>query len=441
MSKPVRRWPPQGVPLGRGPVSVIKRDGRIEPFNRARLMESIRNAGATPSQANLVTDRVSVRIVPRQTVPSAEMSSMVARSLSHVNPTASRNYTEIRDSRLAYNERVNRISSMISMISQQVNSATVRVDSLNGQIQSLPGRLACIRQGNYRLMSNLEKDQSALSQDWSAISSGIRTSANVESETIRMQIQTLQRALSNKTVSGDYNISNLQEVESGIPEIRSRLSAMHSSINSALSPVERKLESINQDLTRAESVVSLIGTAAFPWEENETPVVAIRAKDLNGNVEGIITLTNLKFVFEHEKEIVLKKKLFVITEKKIVREAVVQKPIGMVTDLIQGKVGFFKGAGLFVKFAPTAGVPEMKFDTTGEDADWIAKSYNQIISGQIESELVALSSAKLVDENAEKAGSQLVTCPVCGAPYTEKVYRGQTSLNCKYCGALVSLQR
>ncbi len=184
-------------------------------------------------------------------------------------------------------------------------------------------------------------------------------------------------------------IGNLQEIESGIPEVRLNLSEMYSAITSSLSPLEQKYESIDQDLTRAESTLSLLEGASFPWEESESPILAIKAKDLNSNLEGVLTLTNLNIVFEHEKEVVLKKTLFIVTEKKKVREVEVQKPIGMVTSLIHGKVGFLKGSGLFIKFASEAGIPEMKFDTTGEDADWVTKSYSQIISGQIDKELAA----------------------------------------------------
>jgi predicted nucleic acid-binding Zn-ribbon protein len=403
------------------------------------MIDSMRNAGATPQQANIVTNRVTARLAPRVTVQSTEISSMVARSLSHVNPTASQNYAEIRDQRLAYNERVNRLSVEIAAINQQVNSATARVERLDSQIQSLPRRITKIRQGNYRLLANLEADQAALSRDWNRIAPELRTTTNLKGETVRAQIQNLQRTLTYRVGSGDYNFGNLQEIESGIPELRSNLSEMHSSITSALSPLEQKFENINQDLTRAESTISLLEGASFPWEEGETPILAIKAKDLNSDLEGVITLTNLHFIFEHVKEVALKKILFVVTEKKTVREVMVQKPIGMVTDLVQGKVGFFKGSGLFVKFASEAGIPEMKFDTTGEDADWITKSYSQIISGQTDKELAASTPATEV--KAEKEKLQLVTCPVCSAPYTEKVYRGQTSVNCKYCGALVSLQK
>ena len=108
----------------------------------------------------------------------------------------------------------------------------------------------------------------------------------------------------------------------------------------------------------------------------------------------------------------------------------------MVTRLVEGKVGFFKGAGVFVEFASESGLPEMKFDTTGQDATWLTESYNDIISGDIDDELAATAP----EPTAASAAPQLVACQICGAPYDETVYRGQTSVRCKYCGAVIDLQ-
>jgi hypothetical protein len=195
------------------------------------------------------------------------------------------------------------------------------------------------------------------------------------------------------------------------------------------------MQDIDKDLRKAENTVALISQASFPWEKEETPIIATKVKDLNHDLDGVITLTNLRFILEHEKEIVLKKRLFIVTEKKIIREVAIQTPIGMVTRLVQGKVGFFKGSGLFVEFTSESGTPEMKFDTTGPDAELMTQSYNYIISGQADEELAAIAPATAEDQGAP----QLVTCPICGAPYTEKIYRGQTSVNCKYCDAAIAL--
>jgi hypothetical protein len=189
-------------------------------------------------------------------------------------------------------------------------------------------------------------------------------------------------------------------------------------------------------LRKAERTVALVSQASFPWEEGETPIFASKVKDLNNDLQGFITLTNRRFILEHEKEIILKKRLFIVTEKKTVREVAINKPIGMVTQLVHGKVGFFKGSGIFMTFTPESRLPEMKFDTTGEEAEWMTQSYTYIMSGGADDELATLTP----QTPADQTGPQLLTCQMCGAPYTDQIYRGQTSVNCHYCGAVITLR-
>ncbi len=428
--------PPHFIRPGPPIPMIVKRNGQVEAFNRAKMIASMRNAGATPQQANLATDRVATRLAPGAQIQSQQVSQMVSQSLSEVNPVASKNYMATNEQKTAYNERVNRLSFEISSINQQTNSLSSRIENLNSQIQNIPSRISRIRQAKYRFLTYLETDQAALAQEWNNISPELRTTVNMKAQNIRSQTQMLQQKLSQKAGLGNYNQSNLVEIETGIAPVRSSLSEMYNSLNSSISPAEQKFENINEDLNHVENTLSILQGASFNWEQEETPMLAIEAKELNSDSKGFLTLTNLKFVFEHQKEIVLKKTLFIVTEKKVVREVKVQKPIGMVTDLTQGKVGFFKGTGLYIKFAQESGIPEMKFDTSSQDAEWVTKNYKYIMSGEAEKHLEATNPE---GTTKEQKAPMLVTCTKCGAPYTEKIYRGQTSLNCKYCGAVIAL--
>jgi len=228
----------------------------------------------------------------------------------------------------------------------------------------------------------------------------------------------------------------LQVIDSNLSELRLTLSEIRGYVTSSLTPLEKDYQKIDIDLKKAERTVTLITQASFPWIEGETPIISTKAKDLINNSKGILTLTNLHFIFEYEKEIVLKKRFFIVTEKKIVREVVVHKPIGMVTKMTKGRVGLLKGSGLFVEFTSESGIPEMKLDTKGNEADWIVQSYNYIVSGQADEELSAVTPKA----ESDKETPQLLICQICGAPYTEKIYRGQISVNCKYCKAVITLQ-
>ncbi|UCG37135.1 MAG: hypothetical protein JSV64_02345, partial [Candidatus Bathyarchaeota archaeon] len=176
-------------------VRILKRDGRVQRFSRVKMIKSIRKAGATQQEADLVTKRVSKRLGNRETVPSKEVSSMVARSLSRVNSTASRNYVNHRNQKLAYTQRVNRLSTEITAINQQVNSVTHRIENLEDRIQSLPTRIARIRQANYRVLTHLETDQTFLAETWMELSPELRRTASFKGETLRTRIWDLQQAL------------------------------------------------------------------------------------------------------------------------------------------------------------------------------------------------------------------------------------------------------
>lgn len=416
-------------------VRIIKRDGRVQPYARVKMVKSIRNAGANQQEAELVANRVSKRLQKRESVPSKELSGMVARSLSRVNPQASKQYVNQRNQKLAYTQRINSLNSELTSLNQQLNRVPQRIERLDNRIQSLSTRISRIRQSNYRTLTHLEADQTTLTETWNNLSPDLRSTTNLQSETVQSQLRDLQQVLSSRLASTNYNVGNLQDVDSRLPGLRLNLSELQGTVTSALSPLEKKLQNIDTDLRKAERTVELVADASFPWEQNETPIVAIKVKDLDNDLDGFVTLTNLRFILEHEKEIILKKTLFIVTEKKVVREVAVQKPIGMVTRLVRGKVGFFKGAGLFVEFTKDSRVPDLKLDTSGQDADWVTYSYNAISSGQVEEELASVMPS--ISDREEEP--QLVTCQICGAPYTEKVYRGQTSINCKYCGAVVAL--
>ena len=136
--------------------------------------------------------------------------------------------------------------------------------------------------------------------------------------------------------------------------------------------------------------------------------------------------------FEEIKEIVLRKTFFIVTEKKTVREVMVNTPIGAIEEIQKGNVGFFKGAGLFISFRKSTNVEDLKIDTTGSDADKLLRFYNYIISGEAQKELV-------YDQVEETTKPEIVSCPHCSAPFNEEIMKGQTSISCKYCGTVIKL--
>ncbi len=253
-------------------------------------------------------------------------------------------------------------------------------------------------------------------------------------EDLRSELNDLERELSRRHRDARFEIARLEGVESELSVLGSWVSELEDDVSDTLGEFESRLEGLEEDLKIAEATVDLASKASFPWKEGESPIFAVEAKDMNNDIEGIVTLTNQRFIFESEKEVVLKKRFLIVTEKKKVREVVVDQPIGIIDSIHKGRIGFFAGHGLFIKFKTESRLEEMKLDTKGYEADWMLRFYNFIFSGEADEELASQEKEPGVGETEEP---RPLVCEICGAPYTDEVYRGQTSVQCSFCGAVI----
>ena len=305
-------------------------------------------------------------------------------------------------------------------------------DSLN----KLPARIAQIRKMNYRALANLESDQTALVERWASIGPGLKEIIRSGVSSLRPEISILESEISQRRMDTVYNTMRLTNLEIRLSTLQLRLSDLSAHVSKSLGDIEGKLQSVEQDVALAEGTLNLISQASFQWKEKEFPIYAVNGKDMNRDAEGVITLTNLRFLFESEKEVVLKKRLFIATEKKKVRETLLDQPVGIIDSVTKGRVGLLAGAGLFITFKPQSGLQEMKFDVKGHEADSVIRFYNYIVSGQADAEA---SSVEGPPPPPTDEKPKITVCPRCGAPFTEEIYRGQTSVQCRYCGAVIPL--
>jgi DNA-directed RNA polymerase subunit RPC12/RpoP len=188
----------------------------------------------------------------------------------------------------------------------------------------------------------------------------------------------------------------------------------------------------------AEQTLEFFTEANFPMKQDESPVLAITGKILKGDKnEGILYFTNQRFIFEAKKEVVLEKKLFIVTKKKIERVVMIDQPIGAVKEISKGRVGFIAWTGIYVKFKPDSNQEEVQFDVEGWEADLIGKFFDYIVGGDADKDISAL---KVVTGTPATPSIQLVYCPRCSAPYTREIFKGQKTVQCQYCGTQIVVQ-
>jgi hypothetical protein len=361
-------------------------------------------------------------------IPRADRTRRNARTSTkrRIQTNVQKTTTEPTTSLDEFSQKMSTIKNELINLNFRTKNLPSRLSQLDNYIKEIPNRMSNIESNGYHIPSNTENISKELSEQWINASQGINEYISEQTRILLSRHNELDMFVNRAS-----SINDLSKYDYQLANLNRDLSLVESSLNSRLDTYQSQYSSINSTLKRAEDTLSNLSNTSINLKNSEYPLIAIEATDLTNDKKGILTLTNQRVLFEEVKSEVLKKTLFFETERKTTREVTLDHPVGSIESIEKGRVGFFKGAGLYIKFKPEIGVGEIKIDTRNNDDDELINKYNYVMSGQAEIEL---------DPNKEE-GDKIapVFCPNCSAPYTEEIYKGQTSLKCKYCNTVIKL--
>ncbi|UCH70837.1 MAG: hypothetical protein JSV29_02325 [Candidatus Bathyarchaeota archaeon] len=336
--------------------------------------------------------------------------------------------------------RLQSIDRGLSGASGMISSVESDLNYVDGATASLPARLSKVRSQGYECMSHLEKNQDLLTAKWADSGPLIKQGFRDNVQPLRGEISRLRSEINRLRREIEYgNLAQVRSLASSLSteasSLNSRAASETSNFSSSLREFKSSVSALDRDLRIAETTMGWVSQASFPWKGGESPVLASKAKIMTGDkTSGTLFLTNQRFIFEGVKEVALKKILFIATKKKTVRTVLVDQPIGIIQEMSKGRVGFLAWAGVYVRFKPTSGLEEIPFDVKGDEVDMITKFFNYIISGEADVDIATVrgEAPKITPPTAK-----ILRCQTCGAPYAREVYRGQTSVQCEYCGTVI----
>ena len=317
------------------------------------------------------------------------------------------------------------LSREVNSLVFRVNNLPSRVNQVDNSIKGISNRITAVKAGGYYLPKNLEEESEQLIEKWSQAAPEITGYSTQQSHSLLQKQNILE-----SDIQRSNSLNDLNQNELNLSNLTQSLVLIEGALNSRLQDYQSQYSQLNKELLRAEETSKNLSNTSIQWKSNEYPIYATKIMDLTNNKEGILTLSNYRILFEEEKEEVIKKTLFFATEKRTIREVLLDQPIGSIDNIEKARVGLFKGAGLYIKFKPQTGLDEIKIDTRSDDDQDIIHFYNQIITGNIESE------TKTGTTSTVNVPTQ---CPNCSAPFTEDILKGQTSIKCNYCGSVIKL--
>jgi len=396
---------------------------RRKPKKRSEKKPERRPAGPRRVPARRPTRRVQAR----------EPEAMPARRRPERMSAMDKEKQDLRS-------RLRSIEGELSSTSGIISSVESDLNYVEGAMASLPARLSKVRSQGYECMSYLEKSQDLLTTKWAESGPLIKQGFLDSVQPLRGEVSRLRSEINRLTTEIEHGSlgwvrSSASSLSSEVSSLKARTASETSKFSISLNEFKNSVSALDRDLRIAETTMGWVSQASFPWKEGETPVLALKAKIMTGDKnDGTLFLTNQRFIFEGTKEVVLKRVLFIATKKKTVRTVLVDQPIGIIQEVSKGRVGLLAWAGVYVRFKPDSGLEEIPFDVKGEEVDMTTKFFNHIISGEAD---VDIATVRGVAPKIAPPTVKVLRCPTCGAPYTREVYRGQTSLQCKYCGSVI----
>lgn len=317
-----------------------------------------------------------------------------------------------------------------------VESKMARMESAMGY---LPSRLSSVRTREYAAMAHLEKSIELLTGKWADTAPLLKQSFSNSLQPLVAHIHALgteARRLRSDINRGNISIARLAITRLSIDasSLRGRAVSEAIKIKVPLNELLSSVEAVDRDLRIAEKTIELTSRASFSFKENESPVLAVEGKIMTGDKsDGTLYLTNQRFIFEGRREVVLERKLFIATKKKMERTVLINQPIGALQDITKGRVGFIAWTGIYINFKPDTRLEETTFDVKDWEADMVMRFFNYIVGGEADRDIAAVKGLP-----AKAPAIQIVRCSHCGAPYTKEVYRGQTTVQCEYCGTTIA---
>jgi len=338
--------------------------------------------------------------------------------------------------------RLRSIESDLSGVSGAISDAQNKLAYVEGAMGTLPSRLAGVRGRGYAAMGHLEKSIDLLTKKWTDVSPIVKQAFLSSVEPLTAQVNGLQaEARGLRTLIDSGNIASSRSLASRLSmdasSLRTRTTVEMSKVTAPLNELSSSVNSIDRDLKVAEKTVELFAVANFSLMQEESPVLAIEGKIMKGDKsDGTLYFTNQRFIFEARKEVVLEKKFFIATKKKTERIVQIDQPIGALQEISKGRVGLIAWTGIYVRFKPERQVEETPFDVKGWEADVIGRFFSYVMGGEADRDIATIKGIPI---NAAPT-IQLVRCSRCSAPYTREVYKGQTSVQCEYCGTQIVVQ-
>lgn len=326
---------------------------------------------------------------------------------------------------------------------KKVSFSAVRDEAaeLETKIANLPMRIQKIRERKYAFNKALESAAVEFQKQWALKRGQVQSQISIQAASLQAQLHPLESrvaALSLGSTSATIVKTLMNEVDS----FKTKAAAAEDALEEIFNSLKEEFNKTSRQVDFIEKALDHSESASFGFLPGESVFATVKAvwtrdnKEDKEDPEGILFLTDQRLVFEQRQEIAKKKVLFVTTEREKIQQLQFETPVVSIDNIKATKQGMFKNED-WLEFQLPSGsfAREVKLHLDGQDCNLWQQYINRVKSGDINSERAIAVDAAAV----EKARSAPTKCPNCGGAITKPVLRGQDTIKCDFCGAIIRL--
>ncbi|MBK9055761.1 MAG: hypothetical protein IPL78_34135 [Chloroflexi bacterium] len=324
----------------------------------------------------------------------------------------------------------------------QLSNVYASIGELDNRLAEIPLTLDALRARGYVHSAQLEDRLEALDEQWDQVRPRVESTLGDHINRLDSDLDNV--GLQMNRING-RNQATLTTAETALNGLQSKISSATSGVSGLYDNLLTSLHGIEAQLSQVEWMLAQFDESAeVDLREAEGPLMAVEAEwqpDGKEGPDGVLYLTDQRLMFEQKEEVTTKKFLGLFkSESEKLQGLKLDIAVSDIESVEDSEEGGFLGMGkkdiLEFVFSANATVSRARFHLKGQESrDW-AVLVRRVTSGDIDKDRADDYVEEL--EGAEALAAAFPSeCPNCYAPL-EAQPRGVTSVQCEFCGAVIS---
>jgi hypothetical protein len=286
------------------------------------------------------------------------------------------------------------LQNTLSDLSQRSSFGNVQADiiELDSNLSHALNLLESAREKDFYYQKDLDEIAHQAASQWQLIRDRLEATLHQEAQVfqnrlnpLNQSVQRLNANLGNPTAASPL----LRDTQTVANNLLGDIQTIQARLQNEYNQIKSQVFELNRRLTQIHWALNQFAEAQISSDRGEDLVMAVRARwDQSGDhdPEGVLFLTNKRFLFERKEKEATKKVLFITVASELVQEVLIDQPIQDIKKVKAANKGLFGHQDFLEVDFKAANLDKIAFHLDGQESkDW-AILVERVRSGKIEEE-------------------------------------------------------